>query len=163
MKITDKYVLFWSGIFSNFAKTEYVSHDGITFCCSEQEFMYRKAIHFNDIPVAEKILIATDPKEIKALGREVKNFCSDEWSRVSRDYMFRACLSKFSTVPKARKAILSYPGLHFVEASPYDRIWGIGLGETDPLAWDASSWRGTNWLGQVLDEVRSTIEAENQK
>lgn len=162
MKITDKYVLFWSGIFSNFARTEYVSHDGISFCCSEQEFMYRKAIHFNDIETSEKILAARDPKEIKALGRQVKNFTEDEWSRVSKDYMFRACLSKFSQVEKARKAILSYPGLQFVEASPYDRIWGIGLSESDALALDSSTWRGSNWLGQVLDSVRRLIESESE-
>lgn len=90
MRITDKYVLFWRGIFSNFAKASYVSHDGIFFCCSEQEFMYRKAIHFGDIETAEKIVAATDPKEIKALGRQVKNFCPDEWAQVSRDYMFHA-------------------------------------------------------------------------
>lgn len=95
MKVTDKYVLFWSGIFSNFARTEYVSHDGIIFCCSEQEFMYRKAIHFNDIETSEKILAARDPKEIKALGRQVKNFIEDEWTRVCRDYMFRACFPNF--------------------------------------------------------------------
>lgn len=162
MKVTDKYVLFWSGIFSNFAKTEYVSHDGIKFCCSEQEFMYRKAIHFNDKETSEKILVTREPKEIKALGRQVKNFIPEEWSRVSKDYMFRACLSKFSQVAKARKAILSYPGLQFVEASPYDRIWGIGLRESDPRALNPSLWRGTNWLGQVLDSVRAHIINENE-
>ena len=162
MKVTDKYVLFWGGIFSNFAKTEYVSHDGITFCCSEQEFMYRKAIHFNDIETSQKILAARDPKEIKALGRQVKRFIEDEWTRVCKDYMFRACLSKFSQVAKARKAILSYPGLQFVEASPYDCIWGIGLSESDAHSLDSSTWRGSNWLGQVLDSVRSHIERESE-
>lgn len=162
MKVTDKYVLFWSGIFSNFARTKYVSHDGILFCCSEQEFMYRKAIHFNDIETSEMVLAARDPKEMKKLGRQVKNFIEDEWARVCKDYMFRACLSKFSQVAKARKAILSYTGLQFVEASPYDLIWGIGLSESDARALDSSTWRGSNWLGQVLDCVRSHIESENE-
>ena len=124
--------------------------------------MYRKAIHFNDIETSEKILAAHDPKEIKALGRQVKNFIEDEWTRVCRDYMFRACYSKFSQEAKARKAILSYPGLQFVEASPYDRIWGIGLSESDELALDSSTWRGSNWLGKILDCVRSQIESDNE-
>lgn len=122
--------------------------------------MYRKALHFNDKEASEEILAAREPKEIKALGRQVRNFDADEWRRVSKDYMYRACLSKFTQVARARKAILSYSGLHFVEASPYDRIWGIGLRESDARASDPALWRGTNWLGEVLDRVRDRIESE---
>lgn len=157
MKVTDKYVLFWSGIFSNFAKVEYTSTDGIRFCCSEQEFMYRKAMHFGDEEMARRILIATEPKEIKALGRLVRNYSEEEWNRVCEEYMFQACLAKFSQDPKANKAIKSYPGQHFVEASPYDRKWGIGLRENDPRAWDSSTWRGSNLLGKTLDRVRDAL------
>lgn len=157
MKVTDKYVLFWGSVFSNFAKTEYLSHDGILFRCSEQEFMYRKAIHFGDQTIAEKILLADKPAKIKALGREVRNFDGAEWDRVRAEYMYRACLSKFTGCARARRAILSYPDHHFVEASPYDTIWGIGLKEDDPRANDPSQWRGRNLLGQTLDRVRQTI------
>lgn len=74
MNITDKYVLFWGSIFSNFANTPYTSHDGISFSCTEQEFMYRKAMLFEDEEVADKILKSSDPKQIKKLGRLVKNY-----------------------------------------------------------------------------------------
>lgn len=160
MKVTDKYVLFWGSVFSNFAKTEYVSHDGITFKCSEQEFMYRKAIHFGDRAIADEILLAEKPARIKALGRKVANFDGAEWERVRAEYMYQACLAKFSQCAKARRAILKYPDRHFVEASPYDTIWGIGLGEDDPRANDPTQWRGRNLLGETLDRVRETILSE---
>jgi predicted NAD-dependent protein-ADP-ribosyltransferase YbiA (DUF1768 family) len=47
-----------------------------------------------------------------------------------------------------------------VEASPYDTIWGIGLTEDSPEAWDDSTWRGSNYLGYVITEVRDDILVE---
>ena len=44
-----------------------------------------------------------------------------------------------------------------MEASPTDRIWGIGLSKDDPRASDRNKWRGTNWLGEILTEVREEI------
>ncbi|MCC5438770.1 NADAR domain-containing protein [Clostridium botulinum] len=44
-----------------------------------------------------------------------------------------------------------------VETSPYDKIWGIGLSEEDPRAWDSNQWLGTNWLGIVLTRLRDDL------
>lgn len=57
--------------------------------------------------------------------------------------------------------LLTYPKT-LVEASPYDRIWGIGLSEDDPKAWNKLTWRGKNLLGEILttigERLRSGIE-----
>lgn len=45
------------------------------------------------------------------------------------------------------------------EASPYDRIWGIGLKETDSRAENKSKWRGQNFLEKVLMEVREELRS----
>lgn len=163
MNITDKYVLFWGSIFSNFANTPYTSHDGISFSCTEQEFMYRKAMLFEDEEVADKILKSSDPKQIKKLGRLVKNYNDQVWDAVRYEAMYSACRSKFTKNKEAKKALLSYPGKTFVEASPFDTIWGIGLSECDYRALDPAQWRGKNLLGQILTRLSRRITNEESR
>lgn len=162
MTVTDKYVLFWGTIFSNFAHTPYISFDGIKFSCTEQEFMYRKAKLFNDEEIANKILKTSDPKVIKFLGRKVKNFDNVIWDNIRYDVMYSACYSKFTQNEKAKKELLSYPNKEFVEASPFDRIWGIGLGEYDYRANDSNQWKGKNLLGKIITQIRDEIMSESK-
>src|SRR5438045_5120721 len=53
----------------------------ITFPNCETYMMYHKAILFSDIEIAERILLAEDPKEVKALGRLVRDFDDEVWKR----------------------------------------------------------------------------------
>jgi ribA/ribD-fused uncharacterized protein len=46
------------------------------------------------------------------------------------------------------------------EASPSDRIWGIGLGADDECASDPRRWNGLNLLGFALMSARATLAAE---
>lgn len=164
MKITEKYILFWEGWPSNFSRApiKITCLDGIErrFFSSEQYYMYEKARYFGDTFIAEKILELDFNENFsfaaKKLGKLVNGFDTDRWNEVSYDIMLRGCLAKYSqnkvlfdkiTAPKLE-------GKHFVEASPYDCIGGIGIGENDPDADDESKWKGKNWLGKVLDEVR---------
>ena len=44
-----------------------------------------------------------------------------------------------------------------MEASPVDRIWGIGLAAEDARASQPEQWRGLNLLGYALMEVRDRL------
>lgn len=168
MTITEKHVLFWSDWPSNFAwaPMKLKCIDGITrrFFSSEQYFMYEKAKHFGDTYTANKIidLDFNDSYSFNAkkLGRQVKGFDEAEWNKVSYDIMLRACLAKFGQNKVLFDKIMD-PAIadkKFVEASPYDCIWGIGYGEADPKADDETMWKGENRLGKVLDEVREKLK-----
>ena len=56
-----------------------------------------------------------------------------------------------------RNFLLSTGDKVLVEASPSDRIWGIGLGKNNPDALDPTKWRGQNLLGFALMNVRDSI------
>lgn len=167
VRITDKHVFFWSSVFSNWQECEIDlggEFQGIPkkFYSSEQYFMYLKAITFNDEEIAKRILLeGKDPKVAKDLGREVRGYDDEVWSKVRYEYMKNACYLKFSQNKALRDMLLSdeLKGKGFVEGSPYDKIWGIGVYWKDASD-DESTWDGENLLGKALDEVRKRLFEE---
>lgn len=152
----EQFTFFWSGPFSNWHPSKF-EVDGVKYNCSEQFMMAEKARLFNDQDTLAKILASSNPKDQKACGRLVQKFNKDKWEAVARDVVYKGCLAKFSQNPDLKEALLATVGTSMVEASPYDRIWGIGLAKDDPRAKDRSKWRGTNWLGETLDRVREEL------
>ena len=156
----EQFTFFWNGPFSQW----YPSHfeiDGRMFINAEQFMMYSKAMMFKDEEAASKIMKSTNPKEQKALGRKVKNFNIETWSAASGPRIPRAwsivrkgSWNKFSQNPNLLKVLADTAGTTLVEASPYDKIWGIGLGEWDDRKFLRENWQGTNWLGEILTNVR---------
>ena len=155
MIITNDYVLFYGGPFSNWAESPF-ELDGITFNCSEQYFMYRKALQFGDTTTANKILKEKSPAIQKELGKKVSGYVESEWNNIRYDVMLTALRAKFQ-LPAFKAALLKTEHKTIVEASPYDKIWGIGLTANDPRALNPSEWLGSNLLGKCLMQVRDEI------
>lgn len=162
MRITKKHVFFWGDWPSNWQKCSFVDEDGNKFNTSEQYFMYRKAKFFGDEETAALILTkGKNPKVAKELGRKVKNYNDDEWSKVRYQVMVEANLLKYRQDEAMKKEILNpmYDGLRFCEGSPIDSVWGIKCSYTIAKD-DESNWNGLNLLGKCLDEVREIIKKE---
>lgn len=153
VKITEQFVYFYYGIFSNWSPLP-ADYKGIRFSSSEHLFMYLKAKFFNDEQIAEKIIQARTYRTAKKLGRDVSGFDEDSWKQVREDMMYQALKAKFDTNKEFREALLSkeFLGKTFVEASPYDKIWGIGISVED--AFEGKKWKGNNLLGKVLTKLR---------
>lgn len=158
MKRTPEFTFFFSDqdVFSNWHPMPF-SFRGIQFGCGEQFMMYAKARQFNDLVVAEKILQAQEPREQKRLGRQVKGFDKSVWDGRARHTVYVGSRERFTQNEAAYGLLLSTKGTQLVEASPYDKIWGIGLSASDPRAEDPAKWQGTNWLGQVLTKLRDDL------
>lgn len=128
--------------------------------CTEQWMMAEKARMFGDTEREALIMKARDPDIQKRLGRQVRKFNEGRWNARARDIVYEGNLAKFSQNPELKDLLLETAGTTLAEASPYDKIWGIGLQETDRRAKSRNTWNGTNWLGEVLMRVRATLMSE---
>lgn len=155
-KVTETHVYFWGTIFSNWSPVEFKYKNHI-FHNSEQAFMWEKANYFNDIQTANMILKTSNPRLAKKLGRNVTPFDPDKWNEVCYKYMLDVNIAKYSQNIESKNILLSTENKIIVEASPYDRIWGVGLHWNDDKILNEKNWKGQNLLGKVLMEVRKNL------
>lgn len=135
--------------------------DNISFNCAEQWMMYSKALLFKDSDTSKKILLAKKPSLQKALGRTVKNFDQNVWINNAKRIVYAGNYAKFTQNEHLKQQLLATKGC-LAEASPTDTIWGIGLKATDKRALDRKLWRGTNWLGDILTQLREDLLLEEK-
>lgn len=134
----------------------------ITYCNNEQFMMAGKAKLFNDEEIFAKILSNSNPKQCKILGRKVKNFDGEVWNKNCIDIVSYGCYLKFSQNKNLKEFLLSTGDKLLVESSPYDKIWGIGLGENKAKRMKPEEWPGKNYLGKCLMSVREKLKKENK-
>lgn len=161
MRMTKDYVFFWTAkdIYSNFHYSPFI-HKGVIFKWAEQAIMYQKAKLFGASNVAERIMGAKSPADCKALGRSRDiPFDNKVWDR-NKERIFKEILRDKFKQNNLRKLMLETGEREFAEASPYDKIWGIGLRENHPDAINKNKWRGQNLLGKILTEIRDEIKEE---
>jgi hypothetical protein len=152
----DGFVFFWNGWPSQWHPADFTI-DGVAYTCAEQFMMAEKARLFGDDETLRQILAATSPREHKALGRNVRGFDEERWTAACREVVYRGNVGKFSQNAELKALLLATGDKTLVEASPTDRIWGIGLAADDRRATDRSAWRGKNWLGEALMRVRADL------
>jgi ribA/ribD-fused uncharacterized protein len=131
--------------------------DGRKFATAEHYMMWSKAELFGDEASARAILRTESPAVAKRLGRGVKGFAQELWNAHRFDIVLRASIAKFSEHDDLRAVLFATGGAILVEASPRDRIWGIGLGASNPRARDPLAWRGLNLLGFALTRARGAL------
>ena len=155
-----RFTFFWQpeSPFSQWHPSEFVV-EGKRFVCAEQYMMHGKAVLFGDLAVAERILASISPKMHKALGRKVSGFDEQLWRNERERIVYEGNHAKFTLNAELLKALLATAGTELVEASPLDRIWGVGLKAEDPRIQDPALWRGQNLLGKVLTRLREDLLA----
>jgi len=154
--IRGGYALFWGQWPSNWQPSPFVL-DGQTYNCVEQWMMAEKARLFGDTAVEAKVMATLDPAEQKALGRGIQGYDDAKWAEVRYQQVLRGVVEKYRQNPDLRAKLLATGDLQFVEASPDDRVWGIGLRASDPASGDPKRWRGENLLGQATTEARQIL------
>ncbi|AEF84426.1 conserved hypothetical protein [Treponema primitia ZAS-2] len=158
------YIFFWktdkhnlsTGCFSQWQESDFTVGE-FNYSCAEQYMMAQKALLFNDKETFEKILSTINPKEMKALGRQVKNFNANAWDKAKYKIVLDGNFYKFTQNEGMMEILLSTGNKILVEASPFDKIWGIGIDEDNKNIQEPSYWKGENILGFALMEVREEI------
>jgi hypothetical protein len=103
---------------------------------------------------------ATHPSAQKGLGREVKGFNKEKWDNIAYDVVVKGNYAKFTQHKDLQEELLNTKDFILVEASPYDIIWGIGMGENSPGVEDKKNWKGLNLFGIAITEVKQIILKE---
>ncbi|KAJ6571855.1 hypothetical protein B0H19DRAFT_937067, partial [Mycena capillaripes] len=150
--------------------TATVNMDGvdqeITFPSNEHWMMLQKALLFSDLDVAKEVLSIDgtskqDMKYVKGLGRQVKHFKEDVWVKNRERIVTEGTIHKFRQNADLREKLFATGDTMIVEASPFDKIWGIGCGEANALSRTAK-W-GLNLLGKALVEARRVLREEEEE
>ncbi|MEM7372062.1 MAG: NADAR family protein [Bacteroidota bacterium] len=134
--------------------------EGIPYPTAEHWMMAGKARLFQDTEVLNKILACSSAPEAKKLGRQVRQFSPETWNQHRSMIVEEGNYHKFSQHPALREYLLNTSQRILVEASPYDSIWGIGMGKENPHASHPHIWKGLNLLGFALMEVRDRLRED---
>ncbi|RKN47515.1 NADAR family protein [Micromonospora endolithica] len=162
-----KYLFFWGhqpqpdgsigpGCLSQWWPAPFVV-DGIRYATAEHYMMVGKARLFGDDAIVAQMLAAPHPGAVKALGRQVSDFDQATWDARCFDVVVAGNVAKFRQHPDLARYLSRTAGRVLVEASPVDRVWGIGLSVRDPRAHDPAQWRGRNLLGFALMQARAQL------
>jgi ribA/ribD-fused uncharacterized protein len=162
-----KYVFFWghrpqrdgsigTGCLSQWWPSAFTV-DGVPFATAEHYMMWRKALLFGDEEAAQRIVVASHPRQAKMLGRRIRGFDEQTWIAERGAIVLDASVAKFGQRPELRDFLVGTGERILVEASPTDRIWGIGLAATDERTADPAQWLGLNLLGFALMQAREKL------
>lgn len=162
-----KYLFFWGHtptgasamgpwIFSQWYPSAF-EVDGRRYATAEHWMMASKAELFGDQVHHDAILKAKSPGEVKDLGRRVQGFDNATWQAHRFEVVVQGNLHKFSQNPDLGEYLRQTRNRVPVEASPHDRIWGIGLAHDHPDASRPEGWKGANLLGFALMEARARL------
>lgn len=166
-----KYVFFWGhkpnadgsiskNCFSQWWDCKFTV-DGVKYHTAEQYMMAQKAALFGDKKIQEEIMKGTHPKQYKELGRKIFGFNQGIWDRYCCDIVIKGNVAKFSQNEDLKAFLLGTINRVLVEASPYDKIWGIGMSQDERNIENPLTWNGTNFLGFCLMEVRDIIRGQS--
>jgi ribA/ribD-fused uncharacterized protein len=136
--------------------------DGKVFKTAEHFLMYKKAELMGDNITASRILLCASPEQAKKRGREVKPWNEALWLYNREAIMLEALLIKIEQHEDVKTFLRNTGDSIIAEASPRDKIWGIGVTSKNPQATVPSMWKGSNLLGKAWMEARRILVSEDR-
>jgi len=159
MTIINGYTFFWKDKIAQWNMQSFIDEDGVIYNCAEQYMMAKKALLFNDFGSFVKIMGSTSPSEQQKIGRIVNNYNQVIWDNKKEDIVYNGNILKFTQNENLFDILVSTQNSILVEASPYDKVWGVGLAADNQLILNEKNWRGLNLLGKALMKVREDLKS----
>jgi len=135
--------------------------DGVNYLHAEMWMMVQKARLFGDEETEKEMLRTTEPKKHQTLGRVVKGYDGKIWDQNKLRIVTEGNYHKFTKTKselKLKEKLLATGDRELVEASPTDRIWGVGFSAAQ--AQDHREEWGQNLLGKAITAARKQIREE---
>ncbi|AGF85075.1 hypothetical protein QJ854_gp707 [Moumouvirus goulette] len=165
---TDNYIFFYghnpnkkgTEIYSQWFPSifyEEIDNKIIQYFNAEQYMMAHKALLFEDFHNYKKFMKENNPSKVKKAGRRIKNFNEDLWNDYKYDIVVSGNKLKFEQNPDLLEKLLKTGNKLFVESSPYDYIWGIGMSANEAIKLSENKWPGKNLLGKAITQVRNEL------
>lgn len=162
-----KYVFFWGHTadkskvskccFSQWYNASF-EINGVRYATAEHYMMAEKAKLFKNDKLIDEIINASHPNKAKMLGRQISGFTNEIWNAHRFEIVVKGNLAKFSQNKELEVFLLNTGSRVLVEASPVDKVWGIGLAEDHTDANNPFKWKGLNLLGFALMAVRKQLK-----
>jgi hypothetical protein len=176
MRVTPTQVLFWGGPPSQWYKSDFegylpvvVHENGIRrirkgdqlrkFSSAEKYMMMAKASIFADGYALKEMARLNDVKKLKAEGQNVQGFVQEVWDSTNLAAVSIGNYYKMTQNDGLWAFVNEMGDREYVEGSPIDKVWGVGLAWDDPRIEDRSNWKGQNRLGICLDNTWDMIVA----
>ena len=161
---SEETIIFLSGksVFSNFNMDCPFEIDNERYICTEQYIQSQKCKLFNDTEHDMLIMNSTDPKEMKRLGENVRNYVHRTWMENCHDIAMKCNRVKFETHEHAKKQLLQ-TGNKVLGEGTMSKKWGIGIHISDPRSVLMDEWSGENLMGSILSQIRDEMRKGNEE
>ena len=166
-----KYLLFWGhrprvrGVVDSTCLSNWFpacfEHEGVHYATAEHYMMAEKARLFGDEDALQRALAAKSPGAAKRVGREVRNFEEERWEEARSRIVEEGVYAKFAQNEALGAFLVGTKERILVEASPKDRIWGIGMTRDEEGVNNPLLWNGLNLLGFALMRARERLSRGN--
>ena len=147
-------------IYSNFFPCS-IKVGGTKYNCAEQLYQHERCLFHGDAQAARSIMLQSDPVDMKKIARDIAAKDpnrEDKWQQQQARKVMKTAVHLKFTQNSVLLEELKKTTEAFVEANRYDSVWGAGLPITDKKVLDPNNWKGKNWLGEILTQVRSELK-----
>lgn len=137
-----------------------IHYNDMKFNCVEQAFQHAKAVMYERMDIATRLIHLKTGSEQRRCGKVV--LVDDRWIDERVNIMREILRCKLHNVPQYGEWLAKTTEM-IVEAVPYDQFWSSGLSKQEAIKSDPSTYPGKNVMGQLHIEMRNLLKQHQRQ